>query len=68
MDNICAKDIEEYWIKAKDNALYVADKLSELGLSKQLANRLLEPWVTTRCVITATEWDNFFMLRNPHKK
>lgn len=39
---------------------------NKLGLHKQIANRVLEPyqWMTT--LVTATEWDNFFELRD-HK-
>jgi hypothetical protein len=35
-----------------------------LGLHKQTANRILECWVTVKVVATATDWDNFFHLRN----
>lgn len=31
---------------------------------KQIANRILEPWSHIKVVVTATEWDNFFHLRN----
>lgn len=34
-----------------------------LGLHKQVANRLLEPWQQISVVVTSTEWDNFFALR-----
>lgn len=34
-----------------------------LGLHKQVANRLLEPWQRISVVVTSTEWDNFFALR-----
>lgn len=33
---------------------------------KQTFNRLLEPWQYISVIVTATEWDNFFELRN-HK-
>lgn len=36
----------------------------KLGLHKQVVNRLLEPWSHIKVVVTATEWDNFFYLRN----
>ena len=36
----------------------------KLGLHKQVANRLLEPWQFITVVITATDWDNFFALRD----
>jgi thymidylate synthase ThyX len=57
---------ELQWSGARYAAIGAANYLSEYGLSKQLTNRLLEPWVMTRAVITATNWDNFFRLRHPH--
>lgn len=35
----------------------------KLGLHKQTANRILEPWLSVTGVVSATEWDNFFALR-----
>jgi len=35
----------------------------KLGLHKQVANRLLEPWQYINVLVTATDWDNFFELR-----
>jgi hypothetical protein len=31
---------------------------------KQVFNRLLEPWQYISVIVTSTEWDNFFELRN----
>lgn len=36
----------------------------KLGLHKQIANRILEPWFNITVVVTATEWANFYALRN----
>jgi thymidylate synthase ThyX len=50
----------------KDHRLEVAalvQKLSTLGLAKEVANRYLAPFQHITSVITATEWDNFFNLR-----
>jgi hypothetical protein len=35
-----------------------------LGLHKQVANRILEPWQVMKVVCTSMEWDNFFTLRD----
>jgi hypothetical protein len=35
----------------------------KLGLHKQVANRLLEPWQFINVVVSSTEWQNFFDLR-----
>jgi thymidylate synthase ThyX len=37
--------------------------MSALGVHKQLANRLLEPFSWHTVVVTATEWENFWALR-----
>ena len=53
------------WNQAKDDALHWADALANrLGVHKQIANRITEPWLTMKTVISGTEWNNFFHLRN----
>ena len=54
------------WLLSSKVACLAALTLSGLGLHKQISNRILEPWMWTTTLITATEWDNFFKLRN-HK-
>lgn len=51
------------WLKARDQAVYFAKNMSELGLTKQFVNRLLEPFMWHTVIATATEWENFFALR-----
>jgi len=60
-----ANQLDKYWLCARNDAIEKAEAMSKIGCSKQLTNRLLEPWVSTHCVITATNWDNFFILRHP---
>lgn len=38
--------------------------LSFSKVHKQIANRILEPWSHIKVVASATDWDNFFHLRN----
>lgn len=57
--------IIEQWLGAKDMAINRAVALNELGVTKQLCNRLLEPFMWHTVLITATEWENFFALRCP---
>lgn len=54
---------EDAWIIAKNHAVEAAKKLKDLGVHKQIVNRLLEPFATIKVIVTATEWDNFFALR-----
>jgi hypothetical protein len=37
--------------------------LEKLGIHKQHANRILEPWLHMTVIVTGTEWANFFALR-----
>jgi thymidylate synthase ThyX len=41
--------------------------LSKIGLHKQWANRITEPFSNIKVIITATEFDNFFWLRIDEK-
>lgn len=54
----------DLWLKARDTAIESAKRLYDLGIHKQIVNRIIEPWMTTKIVATATDWDNFFHLRN----
>lgn len=38
--------------------------LMKLSLHKEVANRILEPWQFINVVVTATDWENFFILRD----
>lgn len=53
------------WSKNCDNAIKGAKVLSENNTTKQLCNRLLEPFMYHTVIVTATEWENFFALRCP---
>ena len=60
-----AIEAEQIWNRAKDDALHWADALAhKLAIHKQIANRITEPWMTMKTVISGTEWNNFFHLRN----
>ncbi len=54
------------WLRAAAYAAMQAERMNDLGLHKQVANRILEPFQNIKVVVTATEWDNFFKLRD-HK-
>lgn len=51
------------WLDARDSAVARAKDLHAIGVHKQLANRLLEPFQWYTVIISATEWSNFFALR-----
>lgn len=52
------------WAEARENAIKSAARMNALGCHKQIVNRLLEPFSHINVVVTATEWDNFFELRD----
>lgn len=54
------------WRLSGHAACVVAWMLMKLGLHKQIANRILEPWSFITVIISSTEWDNWFALRR-HK-
>lgn len=57
------------WLAARDYAVLCARGMHEtLGITKQLCNRLLEPFQWYTCLVTTTEFDNFFELRLPKYK
>jgi hypothetical protein len=56
-------DAEIVWRSARDEMLRRSAQLADIGLHKQLCNRLIEPWMFITVVITATEWDNAWGLR-----
>ena len=63
------------WLEARNKAVSVAKLLhgdiKQNGfpsVTKQLCNRLLEPFMWHTVIVTATEWKNFFKLRCPQYK
>jgi thymidylate synthase ThyX len=56
----------DVWLDARNAMIEFVQKLSDLGVHKQHANRLLEPFTHITVVATATDWSNFFALRT-HK-
>lgn len=73
-DSIALRELQ--WLNIRDKAVVAAESLSTEfsdredgeGVTKQLTNRLLEPFMWTTMLITGPVkggWDNFFKLRNP---
>lgn len=64
VEHINLNNIE--WLEARDSAIEHAKILSTKGnVTKQLCNRLLEPFMWHTVLISGTEWENFFQLRCP---
>ncbi len=53
------------WLQAAVNAANTAEELNKMGLHKQVANRVLEPFMMAQTIVTATSeaYNAFFKLR-----
>lgn len=60
-----AKKAREQWINSGLKACDEAKRLYDLGVTKQLCSRLIEPFGFAKILVTATEYNNFFELRCP---
>jgi thymidylate synthase ThyX len=58
-------ECESRWLHHRDEAVKVVRSMAWLGLHKQIANRLLEPWMWITVIATVEErgLENFFKLR-----
>lgn len=74
LDEERAGNAESNWRKAAQQTVYAARVIhanyfddKESRVTKQLCNRLLEPFMWTTMLITGSKegWENFFKLRNP---
>ena len=52
------------WIAAGHTACNLALFMNWIGLHKQLANRIVEPWCYVTVLVTSSHWANFLALRN----
>jgi thymidylate synthase ThyX len=52
------------WNLAAASAEHHARRLARMGYHKQIVNRILEPFAHINVLVTATDWDNFFALRD----
>jgi hypothetical protein len=57
---------EQAWHFAKNCAIKYANKFADAGYHKQIVNRLTEPFQFINVLSSATDYDNFFWLRQ-HK-
>lgn len=55
---------QEAWQVAAECVADIANGMSQAGAHKQIANRILEPFQFISVVVTSTEWDNFWELRD----
>jgi len=48
------------WLEARDLAIEQASKMLALGMTKSTINRILEPWIYDKVLLTGTNWKNFW--------
>lgn len=58
--------LNNMWLEARWWAMENAEKMFSKGVTKQICNRMLEAYMWHTCIVTATEWENFFALRCPN--
>ena len=65
IDKLDIEVCESEWLASKAHSVKQATRLNNIGVTKQIINRILEPYQWYTCIVTATEYDNFFELRCP---
>lgn len=63
LDNDAQRAAFDAWMGACGLACDAAERLANIGVHKQWANRLIEPFSWHEVIVTATEWENFYALR-----
>ena len=67
LDGSDLKDASLAWDLAREQTINHCRFLVEVGVHKQIINRMLEPFSHITVIVTSTEWENFFNLRiTPH--
>lgn len=61
------QEARDHWLQARDKAVICAKGMSSVGVTKQLCNRILEPFIYHTAIITtsAEGLENFFKQRCP---
>lgn len=54
----------EKWVELARYVADYVDELNKLNIHKQTINRLLEPFLPIKTLVTATDWENWFLLRD----
>lgn len=63
LEDADAEEARSAWLTACKAAIAYAETLASIGVHKQFANRVLEPFAYHTVIVTATEWENYFALR-----
>lgn len=58
------EEVKAIWRETGRYVIEQAKRLEKLGLHKQKTNRIMEAFMWHTVIVTATEWDNFYALRD----
>jgi len=58
-----SRKARKIWKKASKSAIKYCRELEKIGVHKQIANRILEPYMWHTVIVTSTDWENFFAQR-----
>lgn len=64
LDSTSRKVVQRLWKLAIEGAIRYASWMERAGLHKQVANRITEPGMTMKTVISGTSWNNLWHLRD----
>lgn len=66
-EELCGDELTgaiDAWLQGRNEAVELSRRLAKSGLHKQIANRVIEPWMFITMIVTATEFDNWFAQRD----
>lgn len=63
LTGIALRGVKDLWISARDKAIRYAKAMAETGAHKQLVNRVTEPYMMMKVVMTTTKKANWKWLR-----
>lgn len=63
VDEMRQKEAKCIWASARQSMIDHANALAAIGIHKQVANRLIEPFSTITVICSGTEYQNFFKQR-----
>lgn len=64
LDEVTIEAIRKQWLEICKITVQFASIFNQVGLHKSVTNRILEPYMRHKIIVTSTAWQNFFQLRN----
>lgn len=64
LDELLKKSVQQLWVETAKEVARHATIMHQMGLHKQVVNRILEPFQVMKVIVTATEYENFWHLRD----